>query len=84
MMATKIEVDEFELDKAKFLLDAANVSEYNRKVKTRESRVYFDKLEKQSMRVNKAMNACQAAIDGRLSFSHGADTNKIWSAIQKR
>ena len=45
MMATKIEVDEFELDKAKFELDCAGVGEYNRKVKTRESRVYFDKLD---------------------------------------
>ena len=36
------------------------------------------------MRVNKAKNACQAVIDGRLSFSHGADTKKIWSAILKK
>ena len=84
MMATKIEVDEFELDKAKFVLDCACVGEYNRKVKTRESRVYFEKLEKQAMRVNKAKNACQSVIDGRLSFGHGADTKKIWSLIQKK
>ena len=85
MMVTKIEVDEFELDKAKFLLDVANLQECNRKVKTRESRVYFDKLEKQATRVNKAKNACQATIDRLLSFSHaGADSKKIWTAIQKK
>ena len=46
MMVTKIEVDEFELEKAELFLDCASAGEYDRKVKTRESRVYFAKLER--------------------------------------
>ena len=84
MMVQKIEVDEYELDKAKFLIDLASAAEYDRKVKTRESRKCFDKLEKQAGRVNMAKNACRSMIERRMSFSHGSDSKKTWAAIQKR
>ena len=84
MMVTKIEVDAFELEKANLLLDCASAGEYDRKVKTRESRVYFDKLEKQAKGVNMATNASKSVIEGRMSFSHGSDTKEAWDAAQKK
>ena len=60
MLATKIETDEFELDKSKMEMDIAIIAEHNRKVKNKESRLYFEKLDQQQQRSRNALAATQS------------------------
>ena len=47
-LATKLESDEFELDKTKIEFDICGAAEYRNKVTSRESWVHYKKIEKDS------------------------------------
>ena len=87
-IAQKLEEDEFTLDMDKIRYDLAMVADYRTKIKSRESRTYFRKLEKVQQKCNKVANVVKNLVDPangnhRFSFSKEKDQQRIWLELQK-
>ena len=83
-MATKLERDEFELDKSKIEFDIQTLSEYRAKVKSRETRIYFGKLEKVNQRCNKAVNIVRELLcpgQGQVQVSAARGQKNAWDSL---
>ena len=87
MMATKLEQEEFQLDKLKIEYDMQAATEYFQKVKSRESRQYFKRLEKVNKRCNKVEQAIVEFLDpqsvaGRVWLCSAREQKTVWQQLE--
>ena len=85
-MATKLEQDEYALDESKVEFDISTLQEYQHKIKSRESIIYFQRLEKISTRVNKVKLAVQGLLGedsctNRIKMVMGQDQRKVYAVL---